>query len=166
MYSCFIYFGAGPDQHKKPVNLACTAALFILVLAQTSTKSPSVWHVQLLCFFWCWLRPAQKARQSGMYSCFLFIFWCWLRPVQNAHQPGLYSCVYSWPVQLPVMHPLCKPIVTPLYTHAHTQSCVLQMTDGTAWWSMLTDSTAWCMVVISKALDLQMSLPCMSVIGP
>jgi hypothetical protein len=74
--------------------------------------------------------------------------------------------VYSWPVQLPVMHPLCKPIVTPLYTHAHTQSCVLQMTDGTAWWSMLTDSTAWCMVVISKALDLQMSLPCMSVIGP
>jgi len=71
MYSCFIYFGAGPDQHKKPVNLACTAALFILVLAQTSSKSPSTWHVQLLYLFWCWPRPVQKARQSGMYNCFV-----------------------------------------------------------------------------------------------
>ena len=52
---------------KRPPSLY----LFILVLAQTSTKSPSSWHVQLLYLFWCWPRPVQKARQSGMYNCFV-----------------------------------------------------------------------------------------------
>ena len=65
MYSCFIYFGAGPDQYKKPVSLACTTALFLLVLAQTSTKSPSVWHVQLLSFYILVLAQTSTKRPSA-----------------------------------------------------------------------------------------------------